>query len=420
MRGSIDTLPSLAVAAVEIARRRSVAQDVFARDGTAGINFAGPPGSIRTESFSDVLSGGADPGLFRGAIVVVGAAFAEVQDARATAVGRKNLMSGTEIHANAVASLLHGTTLRIAPVWLSFALALALGMLAPLATIRFGTIAIIIVAAAAFAYVGLVQLAFMAGIILPVVDPLLALVLSGAGVFAAQFASVSAKGDAARDVLNLFLPASVVDEVLDSWAQGGDLRSLTKSTETTCVFCDLRGFSDFSEMLTEGDVERVLDRYLTEMSDSICSYKGTIVGYRGDGIVALFGAPEAQDDHADNAVRAAREMAGPRLDRLNRWIAEAGLGGGFEMGIGINSGTIRSGIIGSNSRLEYTAVGDVANVAARLEDETKNHAHQVLVSGTTVAVLRQEKPGLSYVGTIEIRGRKAPVSIYELNGSPVA
>ena len=376
--------------------------------------------SIRTVSFSDVYQGRADPAEFRGAVVVVGAAFAEVQDARPTAVSRGNLMSGAEIHANAVATLLEDTPLRATPGWLSFALALALGLLAPLAPIRFGTIAVVIVTAVALVYVGLVQLAFQAGFILPVVDPLVALALSGAGVFAAQFASVAAKGDAAREVLALFLPATVLDEVLRSWTEGGDLRGLTKSTETTCLFCDLRGFSDFSEMLTEADVERVLDRYLTEMSDALCTHGGTIVGYRGDGIVALFGAPDAQDLHGDNAVRAAREMAGARLEALNRWIAQAGLGDGFDMGIGINSGTIRSGIIGSNNRLEYTAVGDVANVAARLEDETKNHAHQVLVSGTTVAVLRQEKPGLSYVGTVQIRGRTAPVSIYGLNGTPVA
>lgn len=420
LRSAIDGLPSLAVAAVEIARRRSVPRSAFAGDGTAWINFAGPAGSIRTESFSEIYLGRADPDAFRGAVVVVGAAFATVQDARATAISRDVLMSGTEIHANAVASLLHDTHLRAPPGWLVIALTLAFGMLAPLASMRFGPIAVIIATAVALVYVGLVQVAFQQEFILPVVDPLLAVVLGTAGVFAAQFASVSARGVAARDVLALFLPASVLDEVLDSWTQGSDLRSLTKSTETTCVFCDLRGFSDFSEMLSEADVERVLARYLTEMSDAICAHRGTIVGYRGDGIVALFGAPEAEVEHGDNAVRAAREMAGPRLNDLNRWIADAGLGDGFNMGIGINSGTLRSGIIGSAGRLEYTAVGDAANVAARLEEETKNHAQQVLISGTTVAVLQKEKPSVAYVGTIEIRGRKAPVSIYGLNGSAVA
>ena len=138
------------------------------------------------------------------------------------------------------------------PVWLSFALALALGMLAPLATIRFGPIAMIIVAAAAIAYVGLVQLAFMAGFILPVVDPCCALVLSGAGVFAAQFAWVAAKRDAAREVARPVPPRERGRRGPGRPGRsGGDLRSLTKSTETTCLFCDLRGFSDFSEMLPE-------------------------------------------------------------------------------------------------------------------------------------------------------------------------
>jgi adenylate cyclase len=352
--------------------------------------------------------------------VVVGAVSAAVQDVHPTTIGRDRQMSGAELHANAIATLLQDVPLRSTPGWLTPVLTLLLGLAIPLAILRFGAIAAVIALPVALLYLGLVQLGFESGLIMPMLEPLIALVLSVAGIFVALFASVSAKGEAARDVLNLFLPASVVDEVLDSWTEGGDLRSLTKSTETTCVFCDLRGFSDFSEMLSEDDVERVLDRYLTEMSDAICAHQGTIVGYRGDGIVALFGAPMAQDDHGDNAVRAAREMAGHRLEQLNRWIAEAGLGDGFDMGIGINSGTIRSGIIGSNRRLEYTAVGDVANVASRLEYETKKQGLQVLVSGATVSVLRNEKPSLAYVGTIEIRGRTAPVSIYGLNGSPVA
>ncbi len=290
----------------------------------------------------------------------------------------------------------------------------------PLATIRFGPIAVVIVATFAVVYVGVVQLAFQAGLILPAVEPLVTLGLSGVGVFAVLFAWVAAERDAARQALGLFVPGSAVGDVVRAWGNGGDLRSLTKTTETTCLFCDLRGFTRFSEILEDDDAQRVLNRYLTEMSESICSYNGTIVGYRGDGIVALFGAPEAHEDHADNAVRAAREMTGPRLEALNRWIAESNLGEGFDMGVGINSGTLRSGIIGSAGRLEYTAVGDAANVASRLEQETKNHTEQVLISGTTVAVLQKEKPSVAYVGTIEIRGRKAPVSIYGLNGSPVA
>ena len=105
---------------------------------------------------------------------------------------------------------------------------------------------------------------------------------------------------------------------------------------------------------------------------------------------------------------------------MNRWIAESDLGEGFDMGVGINSGTLRSGIIGSAGRLEYTAVGDAANVASRLGAGDQESRRAGADSGTTVAVLQKEKPSVAYVGTIEIRGRKAPVSIYGLNGSPVA
>jgi adenylate cyclase len=420
VRRAVRGVPSLSVVATEIARRRPVPRSEFDRDGTAWIDFAGPPGSIRKVSFSTVYQGRADPAMFRGAVVVVGALSGAVQDARRTTTSPDGQMSGAEIHASAIATLLDDTPLHRTPGWVTMALTVLLGLLAPLATICFGLIAVGIVVVVALAYVGLVQLAFQMGLIIPALDPLIALTLSSAGVFAVQFAWMAAERNAAREAIGLFAPPHVVGEVLNFLTRGEDLRRLTKSEETTCLFCDLRGFTNYCETPDEARVHRVLNQYLSEMSAAIYSEGGTIVGYRGDGIVAYFGAVEDMDHHADRAVRAAREMAGPRLRGLNRWMAAEDLGDGFDMGIGVYSGTILSGITGSDRRLEYTAVGDAANVASRLEDETKHHAQQVLISGTTVAILQKEKPSLVYLDTIQIRNRSVPVSIYGLNGSTVA
>ena len=113
--------------------------------------------------------------------------------------------------------------------------------------------------------------------------------------------------------------------------------------EGTIMFTDLRGFTSFSESLTPAQVIEVLNHYLSEMSDAILDNGGTLVAYMGDGIFAVFGAPLEQPDHADRALRTAREMLETRLPRFNEWIRSEGLGDGFRMGIGLNSGRVMSG-----------------------------------------------------------------------------
>ena len=114
------------------------------------------------------------------------------------------------------------------------------------------------------------------------------------------------------------------------------------------MFCDLRGFTSFAERLAAEQVIELLNRYLTEMSDAILDHGGTVVSYMGDGIMAVFGAPLEQDDHADRAVAAAREMLDLRLRALQRLVAERGIGDDFRMGIGLNSGPVMSGNVGSS------------------------------------------------------------------------
>ncbi len=126
--------------------------------------------------------------------------------------------------------------------------------------------------------------------------------------------------------------------------------------EATVMFSDLRGFTSFSETLEPERVIESLNSYLTEMSEAILDHGGTLVAYMGDGIMAVFGAPLKQADHADRALEAAREML-DRMGGFNDWLREQGLNDGFKMGIGLNSGPVMSGNVGSERRLEYTALG---------------------------------------------------------------
>ena len=136
----------------------------------------------------------------------------------------------------------------------------------------------------------------------------------------------------------------------------------------------------------------VLNRYLGEMSDAIMDHGGTLVAYMGDGIMAVFGAPIEQPDHADRALAAAREMlrgAAAALQRVDG--RRRASGDGFAMGIGINSGTVMSGQVGSERRIEYTAIGDTTNTAARLEGMTKGSGHQLFVADSTRQALARRR-----------------------------
>jgi adenylate cyclase len=168
-------------------------------------------------------------------------------------------------------------------------------------------------------------------------------------------------------------------------------------------------------------VIEVLNRYLSEMSDAILDHGGTLVAYMGDGIMAVFGAPIVQEDHADRALATAREMLAERLPHFNAWLKENGLGSGFRMGIGLNSGLLMSGNVGSERRVEYTAVGDATNVAARIEQLTKGTPHQLMISGMTKDALTDPPDDLVFVEGVELRGRRARTSIWSLaDGRPEA
>ena len=187
-----------------------------------------------------------------------------------------------------------------------------------------------------------------------------------------------------RDLFSRFVPDSVVAQVLDRADYEDDVRLGGELLRATVLFSDLRGFTSFAESREPSEVIGVLNRYLTEMSDAILDHDGTLVAYMGDGIMAVFGAPIPSEDHADRALAAAREML-ERLEGFNAWMREEGLGDGFKMGIGLNTGDVMSGNVGSARRLEYTAIGDTTNTAARLEGMTKGTPYQLFVADATYA-----------------------------------
>jgi adenylate cyclase len=215
-----------------------------------------------------------------------------------------------------------------------------------------------------------------------------------------------------RDIFSRFVPEHVVDEVLRRTEENFRLRGVT--VDGTVMFSDLRDFTAFAESLPADTVIEVLNRYVSEMSDAILDNGGTLVAYMGDGIMAVFGAPIEMAGHADCAVAAARQMLHKCLPDFNGWLRTNGLGDGFRMGIGLSSGPIMSGTVGSERRLEYTTVGDTTNTAARLEAMTKSTRYAIFIADATRRRLRHSPKDLVFVDELDVRGKRSKVRLWTL------
>jgi class 3 adenylate cyclase len=215
-----------------------------------------------------------------------------------------------------------------------------------------------------------------------------------------------------RDVFSRFVPEAVVEQLLAQTE--GSLRLGGETVHGTIMFTDLRGFTSFSESRPAQEVISVINRFLSEQTDTIMAHGGTIIAYLGDGLMAAFGAPIEQADHADRALHAARELVATRLPALNEWMRAQGYGDGFRMGIGLNSGPFISGNVGHERRLEYTAIGDSCNTASRIQELTKGTRHMLLFSDATRACLSSDPDDLVDVGDTTIRGRQAGARLWSL------
>lgn len=383
--------------------------------GKHPIDFAGPPGTLREISFLNVVEDRLDADDVRGRIVIVGATAPTLHDAHPTAAGG-GLMAGPEIHANAIQTVLDGYPLRDAPTVLSVLLVLAAGLLAPLATLA-GSPSRALAQALGAGVLGAVvllggaQLAFQAGTIVPVAAPLLALVLGTVGAVALTYVFEVRARRRLRTTFERFVPPQVADELLPGDASAPTLAS--RRLEATVLFCDLRGFTSLGERLEAEQVIAVLNRYLEAVSGAVFAHGGTVVSYQGDGVMAVFGAPLPQPDHAGRALAAAREILDAALPAFNAWLLEERLADApLDAGIGLNSGHVMSGLVGSERRVEYAAVGDATNVAARLQALGRDAPGRLFLSGSTQAQLGAAAEGLRRHGTVELRGRREAVTVY--------
>jgi adenylate cyclase len=213
-----------------------------------------------------------------------------------------------------------------------------------------------------------------------------------------------------RDLFTRFLPEPIAAEMLAR----SDGRPAIKPVRlwATVMFGDLRGFTTLAEALPVEQAVAVLARYQGTMGDAVLDHGGTVVDFLGDGLMAVFGAPIESVDHADRAVAAARDIGGPRLAGFNDWLRAEGLSKGLGMGIGLNSGRIMSGTLGSDRRIDYTVIGDTTNTASRIQDLTKEAGYSILIADQTRTNMTAGADELSFVDEFEIRGKQARLKLW--------
>jgi adenylate cyclase len=406
-------LRSFAYAIVDLERGEPVKRSTVDEDETTWIDFYGGPGSIPTIPYWEVLRGETEPGTFRDKTVVVGAVDPTLKDVFRTSTSGDELMSGPELQAHAVGSVRRGNPLEEAKTGVDVFLIVLLGLVAPAASAAWRLRGLAVALVAGLLFLVAAQVAFNADLIVAFVYPLLALAIGTVGSLAVQYFTETRERRRTRQLFARFVPENVVDEVMAR--TDDDLRLGGVERDGTVMFTDLRGFTSFAERLPVERVIDVLNNYLGSMSEAILDHGGTLVAYMGDGIMAVFGAPIEQPDHADRGLAAALEMRDVRLPAFNEWLRTEGLSEkGFRMGLGLNSGAVMSGNVGSERRLEYTAIGDTTNTASRIEGMTKGTPHQLFVAESTAERLSGDKRGAFFVDEFEVRGREQKIRLWSV------
>jgi adenylate cyclase len=343
---------------------------------------------------------------FSGKIVVIGTAAPGLQDLRLTPLG--STYPGVQILATAIDNLDRGDWLRevprssMTPLALALIAMVALALARSVSANRIGSLLLVVTIAA----VALGALALANGVFIPLFGPLafgwiFYLVGNALAYFEERNQRLRTSG-----MFKRFLDPRVVTTLIESGEI--DHRGSAESREVSVLFSDIRGFTALSETSRAEDVVALLNGYFSQQVDVIFRHGGTLDKFIGDAIMAFWGAPAASANHAELAVAAAIDMSAA-LEALRDQLGA--LGAGLEIGIGIHSGRAVVGFIGSNDRLDYTAIGDTVNLASRIEGLTKGIA-RVLVSKAT-----RDAAGHAFAwrdcGSHKVKGREAPVRLFE-------
>lgn len=384
------------------------------------INFLGPPRTIKTVSYYQALNykDYLPEDILKDKIVLVGRSLsaspepqAKEPDVFSTPRFPTHMaqMSGVEIIANLIDTVVHNRYIKeLNKIYINLIILLVFIILSVI-EIRTGYILGLTLTILSTVLYGTASHFFFAynNILLPVFTPILGIWLVFASSSLTKYFMVEQEKKYIKTAFQKYVPPSVVKRILES---PGKLRLGGDEITGTVLFSDLEKFTTISEKFTPEKLVSFINEYLSEMSDIIFKYDGTITRFIGDAILAIWGAPVWHPDHALKAVLSAMEMT-DRLKELNIEWKFKGLPE-LKVRIGVNTGNMVVGNVGSKQHIDYTAMGDSVNLASRLEETNKTYGTNIIIGHSTYELINK-KIECRKINTITVKGKEEPVEIYE-------
>ena len=380
------------------------------------VNYYGPYGSMQYYSIVDIIEGNYPPGTFQDKIILVGGAATGLGDVWLTPFDPS--LPGVEKHATVISNILQGDFIKRPPsarmisLLLIVAVGFALGFFIPRLP---SVLHVLLFTSTTLAVLfGVVVITFTAfGIWVNLIYPLLSLLIVSVGVVVYQYFTEEREKRQIKKAFKMYLNDALVEQLAESHdglQLGGDEKVLT------VLFSDIRNFTSISEGMTPEQLVSLINTYLSLMTKTIMNENGTVDKYIGDAIMAIYGAPVYSEEHPAQACRAALKMMYD-LDQVRGQWKERGYPE-ITIGIGINTGRMVVGNMGSEDRFDYTVMGDSVNLASRLEGLTKAYGAGIIVSEFT----EEKLSGFVHkdLDLVRVKGKDKPIRIFELlaEGTP--
>jgi adenylate cyclase len=351
---------------------------------------------------------GIDPTMFKDRIVVVGGNAEGLHEAFTTPFPEGEI-NGPEVHANMIDALLSNRAIVRSPPWITIVLTLAGAAAVGAAGLFLNawlTALVAVVAAVLLTWQAFVV--FGRGLWIPITVPALAIIFAFVGDLAWKYFVEGRDKRLIKKMFSRYVSKDVFDQLVANpslAALGGARRHMT------VLFSDIRGFTTMSEKGTPEDVVKQLNELFTRMVAVVFDHRGTVDKFVGDMVMALYGAPLDDEDHADHAVETALAMIKTLQEMNGQWQSQGKPT--LDIGIGINTGDMVAGNIGSDTIMSYTVIGDAVNLGARLESLNKEYATRIIISEFTRARLKGQYD-IHPLGEVVVKGKTRPVAIFEV------
>jgi len=370
-------------------------------------NFRGESKTYPRYSFSLIYDSNFPKEWIKDKIVLLGSTATGAFDHYPTPFDK--MYPGIEFHATVIDNILNRDYIRIVPNFILFLILVLFSLFLGQIYLKVKTsTSIIVFLVSLFGYFLISQYLISVNIHLDFLKPGLGIIFTYLGIMGYRFRTEEREKKWIKKTFSYYLSPQVISELISNPEKlklGGERKNLT------VLFSDIRGFTSLSEKLNPEETVGILNEYLSSMTEIIFKYNGTLDKFIGDAVMAFWGAPIPQEDHAEKAVFCAIEMIEKLAQLQEQWKQQNKPI--IDIGIGINTGEMVVGNMGSNQRMDYTVIGDNVNLASRLETLNKQYGTKIIISETTYQIVK-DKIEAKLLGQVNVKGRQKPVTIYEV------